>query len=209
MALVSIVSSVAWSAGCAPVSSDLQSARLAGTGRIEITPGATANTLHSDGESEGVQNHFGLQVATGISERIDLRFRYERIELDGEESSSLNGLGVGPKFSIVPDRLALNLPIGFAFGGEVDEASETFQFHPTVLGTLSLTPWLEMTGAAKAIIPLNQDDSDVLTAFNLGLGLGPDLARWVVRPEVGFVFNPGEEGYYRHLSLGFTYYADR
>ena len=44
--------------------------------------------------------------------------------------------------------------------------------------------------------------------FNLGLGIG-NFERLVVRPEVGILINPGEDGHFRHFSIGLTYYAGR
>jgi hypothetical protein len=60
----------------------------------------------------------------------------------------------------------------------------------------------------KVIYPFAADDPEALVALNLGLGLGPH-ERWVVRPEIGFLWNPGEDGRYMHLSLGFSYLFGR
>jgi hypothetical protein len=200
-------------AGCAPVFSDLQSARLAGQGRVELTPSASFVDFSDEGTNH-IQDQFGVQVATGVHERVDLRFRYEQIRVAGEEWDDappadlhVNVVGFGPKLSLVKDRLALAVPAGFAFGGDI-ESGETWEIQPTLIGTLPITRHLELTLAGKYIIPLTADDGDNLVALNLGLGAGK-LDRWAVRPEIGFLWNPGEEGHFRHLSLGFSFLFGR
>ncbi|HQU71054.1 MAG TPA: hypothetical protein PKV71_06630 [Calditrichia bacterium] len=59
-----------------------------------------------------------------------------------------------------------------------------------------------MKWLSETLIPIGNPDLDVLVAFNLGLGISSDLNRWALRPEVGYLFNPGENGHYFHWSLG-------
>jgi len=193
-------------AGCAPVFSDLQSARLAGKGHSEVTPSVSSVSFSSEGESEHIQNHFGVQGGYGISEQADLRFRYERIEVDtgGGDPYGVNVLAFGPKIAIGQQRAAIYLPVGFAFGGGIEEVSDTIAFHPTILFSIPANQNFEMNPSAKLLVPTN--DSDLLVAFNLGAGISSDLTKWAFRPEVGFLFNPGEDGHFLHLSVGVTVY---
>lgn len=179
--------------GCAPIFSDLQSAKLVGRDRLEITP--SYSSVSASGEDGGhVQDEWSLQAATGVHDRVDLRARYARVE-------GVNVVGIGPKIGLVKDRLAFAVPIGFAFGGEVD-SGETWQVHPTLIVTAPAHRHVELNAAAKVLIPLS--DGDTLVAVNAGAGLGV-LDRWAIRPEVGFLFNPGETGHFTQFSLGFTY----
>ena len=188
--------------GC--VTSDLQSARMVGPGNFEITPSYTMGSLSVGGETERMTNQFGIQVATGLTHRIDLRLRYEYIDPAPEREEGLNILGFGPKFGLVEDRLAIYAPVGFAFGGSVDDISESWMFRPTVLLTHRINDNAEITTAGKGVIALNEDDLDPLLGASLGLGLSSDLDRWVVRPEFGFLRELGEEGILWHWSVGFT-----
>jgi hypothetical protein len=178
---------------CAPVFSELQSARLVGVGRTEITPAATANFHSGDGETSHIENHYGAQVATGISERTDIRVRYVR-------APGVNVVGVGPKVGLVKDRLAVAMPLGFAFGSDI-ETSKTWQVHPTLLFTQTLSRQAELNLSAKSLIRL--EGGDTQWGLDVGLGLG-ELEGWVVRPEVGILFDPGEGGHFLQASLGFT-----
>lgn len=190
-------------AACAPPFADLQSARLAGPQRVEVTPAYSTVSFTDEGDTEKVQDHYGLQVATGVSDKVDLRARFEHVRVDEE---SVNVIGAGPKFGLLRDRVALFVPVGFAFGSGV-EVSDTWQVHPTIIGTVPVVPdRLELNGSAKALIPIANSDAETLVAFNVGAGIG-SLNSLVIRPEVGFLFNPGESGHFRHFTIGMTYYA--
>lgn len=195
----------ALSSGCAPVFSDLQSARLVEPGQVEVTPAAGRVSWREDGESEHVQNQFGIHMATGLARSVDLRVRLESVRIPQEDTpdGSVWVAGAGPKFSLVRDRLAFSLPVGFAFGEDI-EVSKTWAVHPTLHFTLPAGRSAEVNASAKYLIPLHDDGGDNLAAVNLGLALGRDVRRWAIRPEVGILFNPGEPGLFWHASLGFT-----
>jgi hypothetical protein len=180
--------------GCVPVFSDLQSAKLVGKGRVEATPSFSS-------VSGSVQNQAGLQLATGVHDKVDLRVRYERVMV--EDEPGVNVLGFGPKIQLVKNYAALYVPVGFAFGGGVD-SNETWAVHPTLLLTGQVHPEVEVNWAAKYLVPLSEEGGDNLLAFNLGLGLGPPKGRWTLRPEVGWLINPGEEGHYTQFSIGLS-----
>jgi hypothetical protein len=187
----------------APVFSELQSARLAGPGNAEITPSYS----RVNGESEHVQDHFGIQAGYGISRRLDFRLRYEYASVGSanEDTFGVNMLGFGPKLSLVKDWLAIYLPVGFAFGEDID-VSETWQAHPTLLATLPLSQYFEINSSAKVLIPL-QKGNDPMYAVNIGFAIGPDIRRWAVRPEIGFLFNSWV-GNCLHMSIGLSFSTD-
>jgi hypothetical protein len=178
---------------CAPVFSDLQSAKLVGRGRVELTPSASTVSFADDGDTDHVQNHVGVQVATGVADRLDLRARYERVE-------GVNAVGAGPKLSLVKDKVAIYVPVGFAFGDDV-ASSESWQVHPTLLLTAPVSDRFELNGSAKYLYSF-EEDTDGLVAFNVGAGLSTNLEKWAIRPEVGILVNPGEEGHFTQFSLG-------
>lgn len=186
-------------AGCAPVFSELQSAKLVGRHNVEITPSATTVSSSDSDGSEHVQDEFGVQLATGVNDHLDLRARYVRVE-------GVNVVAFGPKVGIVKDHLAFAIPLGLAFGADVD-SGDSLQIHPTLIGTLPAGKVVELNGSVKYLVPLSNKGGDNLVALNFGLGLGPE--RWKLRPEVGFLMNPGEEGHFTQFSLGFSFYPGR
>ena len=139
-------------------------------------------------------------IGYGLFNRIDLRARYEYIDIEGDGGKA-NIFGVGPKISILEDRIAAYLPVGFAFGGDVDGIEE-FEFQPTLLFTIPGGRFVEINPSAKGIL----SEEDFYLAFNLGLGLSTNYNLYVLRPEYGVLINPGEEGYYSQFSVGATIY---
>jgi hypothetical protein len=156
---------------------------------LELTPSYSATSWSAEGESEKVQDHVGLQLATGVSEKVDLRVRYEYIDVDG---SGVHVVGAGPKFGLVPDRVAFYVPVGTALGEDID-GGDALQVQPTALFTMPVSDQLEVTASGKALLWFDQDNDNLL-AFNLGAGLSSDLSKWAIRPEGGILINPGEDG---------------
>jgi len=198
--ILSVISILFLISSCAPVFSDLQSAKLVGKGNFEATPHFTTTSMTFDGETEHAQNHFGVQLGYGLFNRIDLRARYEYIDIEGDGGKA-NIFGLGPKISILEDRIAAYLPVGFAFGGDV-EGIEEIEFQPTLLFTIPAGRYVEINPSAKGIL----SEEDFYLAFNLGLGLSTNYDLYVLRPEYGILVNPGEEGYYSQFSVGATIY---
>lgn len=193
---------------CAPVFSEMQSARTAGKNQVEGTASFSSVGFSEDGESNHIQNHVGFQAAYGLSDAVDIRVRYAAVWLDGDIGEvNANILAVGPKFSLIKDRLSGYLPIGFAFGSDVDSDVNTWQFHPTLLGTIPIIEKLDINPSFKVLIPF-ESESTITTAFNLGLGI--KLSETLtVRPEYGMLFEPGEPGSFSQFGIGVTLNARR
>lgn len=193
---------------CAPVFSDLQGARVLAPGKVEVTPSFSAVLASANGETDHAQDHLGVQVATGVSPGVELRGRAEYVKVGGllDDGPSINWFSAGPKISLAKDRLAAYLPVAFAVNEDFDD-SGLVTAAPTLLATVPLTEnRTDLNFSGKALIPLSYD-GDVLAAVNVGLALGSDLSCWALRPEVGILFNPGEDGYYTHASLGLSFTA--
>ena len=184
----------------APVFSDLQSARLVGKKNVELTPSYTTVGYTEDGESDGVQNHIGAQLAVGLSDNVDLRFRFEHLWEKEYADNNEQVIGLGPKIGLVKDRIAAYLPVGAALSD-----ISTFQFHPTLLFTLPVVhDQIDFNPSAKYLISFCEDCDNFL-AFNLGIALSQDLSKWAFRAEYGFLINPGESGSYRQFTFGFSF----
>jgi hypothetical protein len=197
----SMILVVILSYSCATVFSDLQSAKLVGKGNFETTPNFTTTSTTADGETDHIQNHFGFQLGYGLSNRIDLRARYEYIGVDKDIADvNTNVFGIGPKVSLLKDRIAAYVPIGFAFGGDVDGIDEV-EIQPTLLFTFPVGEYVEINPSVKGII-----GDEFFCAFNLGLGLSTNLNKYVIRPEYGIFLNPGESGRNAQFSVGATIY---
>ena len=184
--------------GCAPIFSDFQSAKLVGRERVEVTP-SYSSVAASGSDGGHVQDELGLQIAHGLLDRLDLRGRYVRVE-------GVNVVGFGPKIGLVKDKVAVAIPVGFAFGKDVD-SGKSWAAHPTLLLTEPVSPQVELTASTKALVPLS-GGGDTTVAINIGAGLGK-LETWAIRPEIGFLFDPGQKGHYTQVGVGLTVFAGK
>ncbi|MDZ4716472.1 MAG: hypothetical protein SH819_13495 [Cytophagales bacterium] len=189
---------------CAPLSSDLQSARLVGKKGIEITPGYSSVQFTEEKKQvaekqpqESTGKLIGLQVAYGLSDKVDIRVRAEHFEY---RNFSTNVFSIGPKISLVKDRVALYLPVWF-----VD--FKPAQCQPTLLLTFPvLKNRIEFNPSVKNIISLGGYDPNCsfLFAFNTGLGISTDLSKWALRPEYSLVYDVKQSAQYRSFSIGLS-----
>jgi hypothetical protein len=130
--------------------------------------------------------------------------RFEHVWVD-DGGGNANVLGIGPKISLMKDHLALYVPVGFAFGEDVGDVSETWEIHPTILATIQVGDFVEINPSVKYLLLL-AEDSDDFVAFNLGLGIHLGSSKFVLRPEYGLMYLLGEDGHYSQLSVGLTFY---
>jgi hypothetical protein len=65
-------------------------------------------------------------------------------------------------------------------------------------------PTIEVNGSAKMLVWLN-GGGDTLLAFNLGIGLSPGSGSVWLRPEVGYLTNPGESRHAFHAGIGLSF----
>jgi hypothetical protein len=188
--------------GCVPYLADQQSARILPRGEWELTPSFSYVSFSIEDESDHIQDQYGVRVGYGLSDAAELRATFEHIAVE-DEPNSFNMLGVGVKFGLVRDQIALYLPVGLLFGEDLD-VSETWTIAPTLLATLRPSQRFELTPSLKAIYPFASEDPELFLGFHLGAGISTDLDRWAFRPELGLVKNPGEEGTTWGFTVGFS-----
>ncbi|MBK8969617.1 MAG: hypothetical protein IPM36_23740 [Lewinellaceae bacterium] len=189
----------ALSACVVPINSSFESARMLGKGNAEAMGHYSHYLVNAEGESEAVNNNFGLRLGYGISDRFDLKMRYIRLLPKEEGASGVNYLDLAPKVAIVPGIFAGTMPIGLYFA----EDETQWVFSPKLLYTYPANNMFEATLAAKADI-FPDDDGEVYLGFNLGFGMSQNLDRWAIRPELGFMVNPGESGTIWSFGIGFN-----
>lgn len=187
----------------AQIFGEYQSAGLMGKGKIEASTHFTGVSTSYDGESAYTLNGLGLQAGFGLGGRFELRTRYERLWFDGLGigDGGFNYLTLAPKLGKEDGRFAFMLPIAMAFS----EGEQSFELHPTVLVSIPLSQTANLTFSPKYLISLEEgaEFSDSLLALNLGAGIGFS-EQWVLRPELGLMFLPGEEGTFFNFGLGIS-----
>ncbi len=181
---------------CAPVFSELQDARTAGKGNIELTTAYGSTNLVEEGDGSKVQNQLGLQAAFGVSPAVDIRARFEYVWVESEHVSVI---GIGPKFSLLKDHIAFSLPVGRALG---EGSTDTWQLHPTLLFSIPLKKNIIDLNLSSKYLYSFCEDCEGLVAFNMGFSISNDLNSWAIRPEYGLLYNPDAAGHYSQFSIG-------
>lgn len=203
--LLALTASFFW-ACVAPVNTTFESARTLGTNNMELM-GAYSHYLAAyEGETETVNNNYGVRLGYGLGERTDLKFRYEYLNSDMDESgANASYLELYPKFNLIKNRLAAMLPVGVYLYGDKDTES-TFVLSPRVMFSHTFNQYFEVTLGSKVDIYL-EEDADPALGFNLGFGVGKDVrSSLVVRPEVGLLFDPQDaSGKYWSFGIGLSY----
>ena len=208
------------SSNCAPITSDMQSAKLTGKGGIELTldKGSLDYESEGDGELSDIQDNFGLLFAYGLSEKLDIRGRYEGIKINdlegsGDEPLEFSLMRVGLKYGILKNKLALYLPYSIYYNSEGESGPKTLE--PTLFYTKTIKDAFELSPSAKVILPMDDEMNDDLgLAFNLGFGLNPgrllkkvEFEKAVLRAEWGIYLPTDSEGtaWYSHSTIGLSY----
>lgn len=185
---------LATTSSCVPIFSDLQSARLVGRRQVEITPYYTNTGTDSEGMGA---SHLGSNFGIGLSDKVDLRGKFDYYWI--EDSGSEIIFGLGPKVSLVENRIAASLPIGTNL--------DIFQLQPSLFFTVPFAhEKLEATLSPKYLISLCED-CQANFATNLGLGYSSDFDRWALRAEYGRVIANG--GGIGQFSLGLSFHVSK
>ena len=202
---------------CAPITSDMHSAKTIGKGGIEIT--LNSGTLdYEDPESSmsEVQDNFGAHVAYGLGEKFDIRGRFETIQINGDFGENIEDVtlfSLGLKYGLFKDKFAIFLPYDIYYNSEGESGPKTLA--PTLIYTKTFRDAFELNPSAKIILPMDADmDDDPWLAFNFGLGINPgillkkvEFEKVMLRAEYGMLFPADAEGeaWYTHTTFGLSY----
>lgn len=215
--LLSIFSTLLVSCAFAPVNNQYEKAGTLKQGNVELSGSFTGYSAGGVGGTVSTNNNFGFRAGYGISDKVDLKFRYERlVPSDGFDSGDIfdegNIIGVNyfsiiSKFALIPEKLSLLVPLShYSFKEEIagKESSGTLNsIAPQLIYTLTNNKnKSDFSFALKADCFLNNDGGGgVLLGTTLGAGFSSDLSKWAVRPEVGAMFIGG--GSYLSYGVGF------
>lgn len=186
---------------CAPLFSDMQGARLVGKRNFEITPGFSSVGITQEGHKQRVASYLGFSAAYGLSDKVDLRLRFEhswlKRSLSGEYGRiEHNLIAIGPKINLARDRAALFLPLGIGPGDIV-------QFQPTLLFTVPIVRGkVELNPSLKHLATICDVCWEPLVAVNAGLAISSDVTKWAIRPEYGVLYNLRSPGRFSNFSIG-------
>lgn len=186
--------------GCAAVS--FQDAKMLGKGKVEFTPMVSRVGASEDGDSEAIGTGYGGMIAAGVSDKVDFIAGYERFKPTDSNGGGINLAGLGPKISLAKDKAALLIPVTFAFGNDVD-VSDSIQVSPTAVFSVPLGKSVTFNPGAR-VVWSNCEDCDVLFGASAGFSVPFASGKAVLRPEIGALKNPGEDGFIWTFGLGLS-----
>lgn len=199
-----LVSTVGLFIRCAPLASELQGARLVGKKQVEITPGYSS-VQFAEEQPGSLEGHVrestgrvkGIQLAYGVSDKVDFRARVEQITF---RNVTTTVFAIGPKVSLVKNRVALYAPLWF-----VD--FKPAQLQPTILFTLPIVRnKVEFNPSVKSLLSVSGYDPNngLMVAVNTGLAISTNTRTWALRPEFSLVYDVTRSCYYRSFSIGLS-----
>lgn len=192
-------SSLLFSCAFAPVNNQYEKAGTLKKGNIELSGAFTGYTAAGGSENINTNNNLGFRVGYGVSDKFDLKFRYERLmpgsnygkAFDDEDFKGANYFSVIPKFAIIPEKLSFSIPVNYySFSDEFDGegnaslAGITPQLFYTFTNGKNTA---DFTLGVKADCFLGGGVS-LFPGATIGAGFSKDLSKWAVRPEVGATF---------------------
>ena len=185
----------------------LTDAALLPKGNFEITAGYSALGAAYDGESEGYLNSLDFQLGYGISQRVNLKARFQKAWYAKEmfEESAATFLYVGPEVQLKEGRISFFLPMGTRFTPEVDDSY--FELTPTFNFTLPMGKKVFFNPALELGFTFCEYCSDKpYLGIDLGLGVRPN--DWItVFGEYDLVYSFEEfgEGHFYMINGGIAF----
>jgi hypothetical protein len=204
--------------GCvsmAPVSNSFESAKMLEKGQTEIMGNYSLAFLRWEDENNEKQtdqtnNNIGLRIGYGISRKIDLKIRYERLiavtEGDKLVFNGINYFGLSPRYSIVENMLSGGVDLSlYTYKVKQTEDMEAysdsdFAISPGLALTFPKDRNFDVTVATKFDFFTGQDVN--LWHLNLGFGISSDPSVWEIRPEVGLIKDLDDFSSYSWFSGG-------
>lgn len=189
------------SCGVAPVNSSFEGARTLKKGQTEISGNYSSYSASSEGDHFKTNRNVGVRLGFGLGPRTDLRVRYERLSPVDNESDGVgvNYLSITPKYSFLEDKISGSFTVGtYSSEGEL-----FLFFSPRMIFSYPVKNKFEPTFAIKTdIFPFDQA---YFLGMNLGFAFSPDLDKWAIRPELGYMKDIQDFSYsYLTWGLGLT-----
>lgn len=214
-----IFSSFLFSCAFAPVNNQFEKAGTLKKGNVELAGSFSDYSAGGLGGTEHTNSNFGLRAGYGITDKFDLKLRYERLVprdgfggedvFDEGDIRAVNYFSIIPKVSLIPQKLSLLVPLSqYSYKEETDGKKIDRAFNsisPQIIYTLTgAKNKSDFSFGLKADCLLgNNGGGGVLLGTTLGAGFSSDLDKWAVRPEVGALFIAG--GAYVSYGVGLQF----
>jgi hypothetical protein len=202
-----LVALVALSAAAGCAHSNYQTAKMLPPGGAQIGAAVNSYGYHADDGSADTEG-FEAMGSYGISDQFELGGKFAYM---GEEGVDAFNILLAPKFSLIPDKLAITAQTGIVLLTGDDEVENIWLTMPGVVFTHTFSPMFDLTVNPKLVLTFADDfdDSNFAVGTNLGLRFAPEGQRWSITPEIGFLYDDDaieeENGYFLQIGLGFSW----
>jgi|GEM_PF-6558134 len=169
-------------------STPFQSARVAESGRQSTSVSLQKSFDPTWGKNDSwYMMEFGGRIPV-VDGKVDFGLNGSFMLMETREGLRGGGamLGLGPKFEIVPDILAVEVPARFTFAGAA--TFHTTHFYPRAILSLPVTDLLELNLSYTRFL-FTWENNRVPYACAAGLAIGR-RGGFIVRPEVGVLVYP-------------------
>lgn len=200
-----------------PVLNSYEKAGTLGSGNAEAALSYTGYNTTAYERSAHSHNTFGFRAGYGLSDRFDLKLRYERftsVLYKGERAPAANYFSLVPKVALLPRYFSLSAPLsrytykevidGKAYSREVNSIATQLHFTYTAPSNR-----VDLTGGLKADFVYSQRGSlsehDLLLSTSVGAGFSTNVDKWAIRPEVGFLYSAANATTYVSYGVGVQY----
>lgn len=188
-----------------PVNSYYEKAGTLQKGNTEISGHATGYSVSHFDRTEQTSNSYGLRVGHGITDKLDLKFRYENQSYTRNFDNRLKSVqyfSFIPKYAVEQGRLSLLLPISTYFTRyeiEGNTYKENYaSLTPMVIYTLTnRSNKADLSLGMKYDLIFGQEGNSFFGGF-LGAGFSSNLDKWAIRPEVGVSLADRKETYWNY-----------
>jgi hypothetical protein len=201
----------------APVNAGYEKAGTLGKGNIELSGNYTRYIVSSEGESEAINNNYGFKAGYGLSDKFDLKLRYEKlvpVDQDPGSKFKANYISFIPKYSLMDKKLSLLMPVSRYTLKDQDLDGREVKDHSYSIAPQIIRTFTSKSNQADFSIGLKGDyiintgedaENDFLLGFNAGAGFSNNLNKWAIRPEAGYLFKPGEGIGFWNLGVGLQF----
>lgn len=209
-----------WLTSCVSVTPVLNSYEKAGTlgrGNAEAVVSYTGYNTSAYERSAHSHNNYGFRAGYGMSDRFDVKLRYERftsVLQQGERAPATNYFSIVPKIALSPRHLSLSVPLSRYAYSEVIDGKAYSRAVNSIASQLHFTYTLpsnnvDLTGGLKADFVYSkrgwESEHDLLLSTSIGAGFSNNVDKWAVRPEVGFLYSAANATTYISYGVGVQY----
>lgn len=184
-----------------PVFNQFETAKTLQKGNVELMGNYSGYHGASFSDETAVNKNLGFRFGYGVSDEVDLKFRYERLmpTQTNDDLLGANFYSFITKISLKEDALALLVPISLydakekSTNGEDDVQYSFSSISPQLLYTYTNDKnTVDVTGSVKMEILFAGGGGGVLFGVNAGAGFSSNLSKWAIRPELGILsIGPG------------------